>query len=104
MTVIGFLSVSPMREGSLSDEVAKAVAALDDYDVGYETTPMGTIIETDDVEELLDAVGAAHTAVDGDRVSTFLKIDDKRTVEHSASEKVDSVAESLGRQPARSRD
>ena len=103
MTVIGFLSVSPVREGSLSSEVAKAVAALEDFDVGYETTAMGTIIDAEDIDELLAAVGAAHKAVDGDRVSTFLKIDDKRSSEESARSKVESVAGELGREPSRDR-
>lgn len=104
MTVIGFLSVSPFREGSLSGEVAKAVAALEDFDVGYETTPMGTIIEAESIDELLAAVGAAHKAVDGDRVSTFLKVDDKRTTGESARSKVESVTEELGHEPRRERD
>ncbi|QPV63284.1 MTH1187 family thiamine-binding protein [Halosimplex litoreum] len=103
MTVIGFLSVAPVVEGSMSEEVAKAVAALDEFDVGYETTPMGTIIEADDSAELFAAAGAAHEAVDGDRVSTFLKVDDKRTVDQAASEKVDAVEEHLGREARRER-
>jgi uncharacterized protein (TIGR00106 family) len=103
MTVIGFLSVAPVIEGSMSEEVAKAVAALDEFDVGYETTPMGTIIEADDSAELFAAAGAAHEAVDADRVSTFLKVDDKRTVDHSAAEKVDAVEDHLGREARRER-
>ncbi|MGM0397584.1 MAG: MTH1187 family thiamine-binding protein [Halobacteriota archaeon] len=103
MTVIGFLSVSPVQEGSLAPAVADAVAALDEYDVSYETNPMGTVIEATDVDELLAAVGAAHSAVDGDRVSTFLKIDDKRTSETSATDKVDAVERELGRPPRRER-
>jgi uncharacterized protein (TIGR00106 family) len=103
MTVIGFLSVAPVTEGSMGGEVAKAVAALDDFEVAYETTPMGTTIEADDVGELLAAVEAAHTAVDGDRVSTFLKIDDKRTSTASADEKVDAVEEHLGHEARRER-
>ncbi len=85
----------------MASEVAAAVAALDEFAVSYETTPMGTIIETDSVDELLAAVAAAHTAVDGDRVSTFLKIDDKRDSEDSAQHKVDRVEEQLGRPPER---
>lgn len=82
----------------MSGEVAKAVAALDDFEVSYETNPMGTVIEADDIDELLAAVGAAHKAVDGDRVSTFLKIDDKRTKEQTAADKVDAVEAHLGRE------
>jgi len=103
MTVIGFLSVAPVVEGSMSEEVAKAVAALDEFDVGYETTPMGTVIEADDSAELFAAAGAAHEAVDADRVSTFLKVDDKRTVDQAASEKVDAVEDHLGREARRER-
>jgi uncharacterized protein (TIGR00106 family) len=98
MTAIGFLSVAPVMEGSMSGEVAKAVAALEEFDVSYDTTPMGTIIETEDVDELFAAANAAHNAVDGDRVETFLKIDHKRTVEQTAADKVDAVEEHLGRE------
>ncbi|MEE6210137.1 MTH1187 family thiamine-binding protein [Salarchaeum sp. III] len=104
MTVIALLSVAPVREGSMGEDVAKAVAALDEYDVSYETNPMGTVIEADDIDALLDAVGAAHKAVPGDRVSTFLKIDDKRGRDQRAREKVDSVEDALGRPARRERD
>lgn len=103
MTVVALLSVAPVIEGSMAEEVAEAVAALDDFDVSYETNPMGTVIEADDVDTLLDAVGAAHRAVDGDRVSTFLKIDDKRTVDTTADRKVEAVEEHLGREAKRDR-
>jgi uncharacterized protein (TIGR00106 family) len=101
VTVIGFLSVAPVIEDSMADEIAEAVDALEAFDVDYETTPMGTTIEADEIGELFGAAQAAHEAVDADRVSTVLKIDDKRTREISAGEKVDSVEAELGR-PARS--
>lgn len=104
MTVIAFVSVAPVKEGSMAAEVAKAVDALDDFDVSYETTPMGTTIEADDVGTLFDAVEAAHRAVPGDRVSTFLKIDDKRASDASAREKVEHVERELGRDARRERE
>ncbi|RKD94702.1 MTH1187 family thiamine-binding protein [Halopiger aswanensis] len=103
MTVIALLSVAPVIEGSMSGEVAKAVDALEDYDVEYETNPMGTVIEAESTDELFAAAQAAHEAVDADRVSTVLKIDDKRTRDESAAEKVDAVEEQLGR-PATNRE
>lgn len=80
----------------MSEEVAKAIGALDSTDVSYETNPMGTVIEAENIGELFDAVEAAHTAVDGDRVSTVLKIDDKRTSDQEAAEKVEAVEHHLG--------
>lgn len=98
MTVTAFLAVSPGTEGSLAPEVAKAIDALEEYDVTYETTPIGTVLEADDVSEVFAAAQAAHEAVDTERVGTFLKIDDKRTADHPASAKVESVEEQLGRE------
>lgn len=103
MTAIALLSVAPVTEDSMAGEVATAVAALDDFDVSYDTNPMGTVVEADSVEELFAAAQAAHEAVDGDRVSTVLKIDDKRTREQSAREKVEAVEEALGREARRKR-
>lgn len=103
MTCIGFLSVAPVVEENMAPYVADAVAALEEFDVEYETTPMGTIIEADDSAELFAAAHAAHEAVgtQADRVETFLKIDDKRTVDQRAADKVAAVETELGR-PARS--
>jgi len=98
MTAIGFLSVAPVTEGSMAGEVAKAVAALEAFDVEYETTPMGTTIEADTAAEVFAAAQAAHEAVDGDRVSTFLKLDDKRASDRSAADKVAAVEDELGRE------
>jgi uncharacterized protein (TIGR00106 family) len=103
MTAIALLSVAPVIEGSMAGEVAKAVAALDEFDVSYETNPMGTVIEADDAETLFAAAAAAHAAVDGDRVSTVLKIDDKRASDATAEEKVAAVEERLGRAAKRER-
>jgi uncharacterized protein (TIGR00106 family) len=102
MTVTAFLSVAPVTEESMAPEVAKAIDALEAFDVAYETTPMGTTVETDDIEELFAATQAAHRAVDADRVSTVLKIDDKRTSDRSAAAKVEAVEDELDR-PATSR-
>jgi uncharacterized protein (TIGR00106 family) len=103
MTVVAFLSVAPATDESMGPEVAKAVAALDDFEVSYETTPMGTTIEADEIGEIFAAAQAAHKAVDGDRVSTFLKIDDKRESDADAASKVESVEDALGREAKRER-
>ena len=64
MTAIGELNIIPVRAGSMSGEIAKAIDALEAFDVAYETTPMGTILEAEDVHELFAAAEAAHGAVD----------------------------------------
>lgn len=98
MTLIALLSVAPVIEDSMAQEVAAAVDALDGHDISYETNPMGTVIEADDIDTLLAAVADAHNAVDADRVSTVLKIDDKRASDETAAEKVEAVENVLGRE------
>lgn len=102
MTVIGFVSVAPVTEESMADDVATAVEALENFDIEYETGPMGTTIEAADISELFAAVEAAHEAIDADRVSTVVKIDDKRDSDESAREKVEAVEAELGRPAASS--
>ena len=97
MTAVGFLTVAPAQK-SMSAEIAKAIDALEGFDVEYETTGMGTIIEAEDAETIFEAAAAAHGAVDSERVVTSLKIDDKRSIEQTARGKVESVEKHLGRE------
>jgi uncharacterized protein (TIGR00106 family) len=99
MTTSAFLTVAPVVEGSMAAEVAAAVDALEEFDVQYETTAMGTLIEADEAATVFAAAAAAHEAVDADRVSTFLKVDDKRAVDDPMATKVDAVEAELGRPP-----
>jgi len=52
MTVTAMLSVAPLDspEVDFNEEIAKAIDALEEFDVRYETNPMETTIEADSVE------------------------------------------------------
>ncbi len=103
MTVIARFEVIPVRDGSLSDEIAQAIEALDEFDISYELTATDTVIEADAVDEVFDAVQAAHNAVESDRIITSLEIDDNRQSEQQTEDRVESVASVLGREPKRER-
>lgn len=98
MTVFGLLRVTPITDDDITEDVAAAIDALEAYDVEYETGPMATTLEADDVQELFAACGAAHEAVEAAEVQTLLQVDEKPE-EMTASEKVDSVEAELGREP-----
>lgn len=87
----------------MSDAVARAVEALDRFDVSYETTPTDTVIEADDPGEVFAAAEAAHRAVGGDRVITSLEVDEQRTRRQTGRERVAAVERRLGRPPRRER-
>lgn len=97
MTATAFLAVAPATDESMAPAVADAIAALEDFAVEYETTPIGTILEADDAATLFAAAQAAHEAVDADRVGTTLKLDDKRTSNEPGASKVAAVEAELGR-------
>lgn len=103
MSVIARFEVIPIHEGSLAEDIATAVEALDEFDISYELTATDTVIEADDVDEVFEAVHAAHNAVDSDRVVTSIEIDDNRRREENIEDRVESVASVLGRDPKRER-
>lgn len=100
MTVFARLEVIPIEEDSLAEEIANAVAVLDEFDISYETTPMDTVIQSDSVEEVFAAAEAAHGAVDTNRVITSLEIDDQRDRDQQLSDRITAIEEELGKPPA----
>ena len=95
--VIAELSIIPLGLGSTSvgREVAAAIRALREIEgVAYELTPMGTILEAESVDLILEAVRAVHKALADMgvlRVVSDLRIDDRRDKPRSMAEKVTSV-------------
>lgn len=94
------LTVIPIGTGdtSISEYVAAAVSILEEKGIKYEINGVGTLIETEDSQKLFDAVKAVHEAVFNEgarRVSTHLKIDDRRDSEKTMEQKVESVEKKL---------
>lgn len=97
MTAIGRFEIIPVHEGSLSNEIARAVSVLDQFEVVYETTATDTIVEAETAEELFDAIKAAHDAIDGERIITSVEIDDQPGREQHLTDRVTAVETALGR-------
>lgn len=103
MTVIARFEVIPVHDGGLSEDIARAIDALDDFDISYELTATDTVIEAEDVDEVFEAVQAAHNAVEGNRVISSLEIDEHRDRDQHVDDRVESVASVLGREPKKHR-
>lgn len=99
MTVTAMLTVAPLDspEVDFDAEIAKAIDALEDFDVRYETHPMETTIEADDLDTVFAAAQAAHEVLDAQRVLSHLKIDEFRQESLAVEEKVERVEAHLGR-------
>lgn len=83
---------------SVSTYVAAAVRVLEEEAVDYQLTPMGTIVEGE-VDTLLTVARRMHDAIFDQgvqRVSTLIRLDERRDKPMTMEGKVASVAEKLG--------
>ena len=95
-----FVTIAPLGTGtpSVSRYVAGCERVLRDSGLKHELTAMGTIIEGD-LDQVLAVIRRMHEAPFGDgavRVSTLVKIDDRRDKEHTIARKMQSVREKMG--------
>ncbi|WP_297483915.1 MTH1187 family thiamine-binding protein [Sulfurimonas sp.] len=88
------------REGSsVSKQVAKIIDAIDKSGVKYQLTPMGTVVETDTMQEALDVIALAYEQVkDCERVYSSLKFDIRYNSEDRLKNKIKSVEDKLQRE------
>jgi len=96
---VAFVTIAPLGTAStsLSPYVARVERVLRASGLKHQLTAMGTIIEGD-LEEIFAVVRQMHEQpfLDGaGRVSTILKIDDRRDKEHSIESKMRSVEAKL---------
>ncbi|HSN90332.1 MAG TPA: MTH1187 family thiamine-binding protein [Anaeromyxobacteraceae bacterium] len=96
-----FLSITPLGTGtpSVSRYVAGVERILRASGLRNQLTAMGTIIEGD-LDRILAVIREMHEhpfTQGAVRVSTFVKIDDRRDKEHTIEGKMRSVEEKLGR-------
>jgi len=98
---IALVSIVPLGTGTTS--VSRYVAAchrilMQQEKLTYQLTPMGTILEGD-LEDIFDVVRKMHEVPFGEgalRVSTTLKVDDRRDKSATMDQKVESVKAHLG--------
>ncbi len=97
MVIVEFIVV-PLGEESLSRYVAEVVKLLERKGVKYQLTPMSTIIEVPTIKEAFAVIGEAHELMfelGAKRVSTTVRIDDRRDRERHMEDKVKSVLKKL---------
>jgi uncharacterized protein (TIGR00106 family) len=98
---VAFLTITPLGTAttSISSTVAGVERILAETGLTHQLTAMGTIIEGE-VDEILAVVRRMHEhpfAMGAQRVSTSLRIDDRRDKAHSIAGKMRSVEQKLGR-------
>lgn len=96
---IAEFSITPIGKSvSVGDFVAEAVDIVDKSGMPYRVNPMGTVVEGD-VDDLLALIGQCHRAIAAqcERVSTVIKIDDRRGARDQIDSKISGIERRLGR-------
>src|SRR5512137_2852747 len=98
MTIAEFSIAPTGKDESVSRYVARCLDLVDRSGLAYKLNPMGTVVEGP-FDEVLDLIARCHKAVtrDCDRVSTIIKIDDRKGAKNQIESKVDKVERLVGR-------
>ncbi len=100
MSFLVFVSMTPLgKEESVSKYVSRVVDIIDKSGLEYRLTPMGTIIEGNNWEEVMSILkrGFEAMAEDCNRISITMKIDYRKGKEGRLSKKIESIEKKLGR-------
>ncbi|MEZ0361476.1 MAG: MTH1187 family thiamine-binding protein [Hydrogenobacter sp.] len=100
MSVIVFVSMTPLgKEESVSKYVARVVDIIDKSGLDYVLTPMGTIIEGEDWDDVMNVLKKGFEALkeDCNRLSIVIKMDYRKGRTKGLVSKVKSVEEKVGR-------
>ncbi len=92
--------MTPLGKGeSVSEYVARVVDIVDKSGLNYVLTPMGTIIEGDDWDQVMDVLkkGFYELKKDCPRISITMKIDYRAGKSDRLKSKVESVEKKIGR-------
>ena len=100
MSFLVFVSMTPIgKEESVSKYVARVVDVIDRSGLPYVLTPMGTIVEGDSWDQVMEVLKKGFEALKKDcpRISITMKIDYREGKSGRIRSKVESVQEKLGR-------
>lgn len=100
MSVLLDFSIFPVDQGSsVSGFVAPVIAMIRDSGLPYRLTPMGTVVETEQLAEALDLIARAHAILDAlgcGRVYATAKLDIQRDRAQRIDGKIASVRRLIG--------
>ncbi len=100
MSVLLEFSMFPTdKGGSVSDYVSRVIDMIRNSGVDYKLTAMGTIIETETVDEALDIVKKSYSILEphSQRVYSSLKMDIRKGKPGRLEGKVSSVEMKIGK-------
>ena len=100
MSVLLEFSMFPTDKGeSVSEQVSLVIAEIRESGLPYRLTPMGTIVESDQLGPALNLVERCYRVLDKagcQRVYSSLKLDIRKGRSNGMQAKLDSIREKIG--------
>lgn len=100
MSVLLEFAMFPTDKGvSVSKDVSKIIAMIRDSGVSYKLTPMGTIIETESMEEALAIIQKSYDVLkdNSERIYSTLTFDIQKGKNNRLVSKVQSIEDKIGK-------
>jgi len=100
MSVLMEFAMFPTDKGeSVSPYVSKVIKMIDESGHNYKLTPMGTIVEAESMEEILEVVNKAYKLLEPDckRVYSTIKLDIRQGASNCLEGKVKAVQDQIGK-------
>ncbi|WP_457567978.1 MTH1187 family thiamine-binding protein [Desulfurobacterium sp.] len=100
MSVLVEFAMFPTDKGeSVSRYVSRIIKMIDESGINYRLTPMGTVFETDTIEEALEVIKKAYKELEPDcnRVYSTVKFDIRKGRKNRMAQKIESVEKTLGK-------
>ena len=101
MSVLVEFSMFPTDKGeSVSPYVSRIIKMIDESGIPYKLTPMGTVFETETMEEALKILEKAYKQLEPDcnRVYSVVKFDIRKGKSNRLKQKIESVEKQLGKE------
>jgi uncharacterized protein (TIGR00106 family) len=100
MSVMFEFAMFPTDKGeSVSSYVSRILKIIDESNVPYKLTPMGTIVEVETFEEALAIINAAYGELQEDcgRIYSTVKFDIRKGKSGRLTQKIDSIEKKVGK-------
>jgi uncharacterized protein (TIGR00106 family) len=100
MSVMFEFAMFPTDKGeSVSSYVSRILKIIDESNIPYKLTPMGTVVEVETFDEALSLINRAYHELEADcgRIYSTIKFDIRKGTSGRLTQKISSVEKRVGR-------
>ncbi len=101
MSILVEFAMFPTDKGeSVSKYVSRIIKMIDESGITYKLTPMGTVFETETMDEAIEILKKAYEQLEHDcsRIYSTVKFDIRKNRSKRLTQKIKSIEEKIGKE------